>query len=84
MRPRDPGCSLHDHTLIQPKTEFSHNIALSTQTIFPSLIIQARSDTLATRHVIPEGIDRYELIWTFFGHAEDDAGTQQASKACMT
>lgn len=77
VRLRDPDFSLHDHTLIQPTMEYPDSITLSIQTIFPSLIVQAQSNTLATRHVIPKGVDRHELIWTFFGYAGDDAETRQ-------
>jgi phenylpropionate dioxygenase-like ring-hydroxylating dioxygenase large terminal subunit len=64
--------ALEDHRLIDPVMEFNDDITLQMQTIFPSLIVQAQSNTLATRLIIPRGPDEFELAWTFFGYAEDD------------
>ena len=47
-------------------------MTLTIQTIFPSIIVQAQSNTMATRHVIPKGTGKHELIWTFFGYEDDD------------
>ena len=67
-----PDYTLEDHRLISPRIEFPDDVTLAIQTIFPSIIIQAQSNTLATRHVIPKGIGKHELIWTFFGYEDDD------------
>lgn len=68
-----PDYALEDHRLIMPEKEFPDDVTLAIQTIFPSIIVQAQSNTLATRHVIPKGPGRHELIWTFFGFEDDDA-----------
>ncbi len=70
---RAPDFTLTDTTLLQPKIEFPDDITLSIQTIFPNLIVQAQSNTLATRHAVPKGVGRHELVWTFFGYEDDDA-----------
>ena len=31
------------------------DVTLAIQTLFPSIIVQAQSNTLATRHIIPKG-----------------------------
>lgn len=67
-----PDFALTDHQLIQPRIEFPDNITLSIQTLFPSIIIQAQCNTLATRQVIPKGSGSHELVWTFFGFDDDD------------
>jgi salicylate 5-hydroxylase large subunit len=67
-----PDFSLTDRRLIAPRIEFPDDVTLAIQTLFPSLIIQAQSNTLATRHIIPKGVGRHELIWTFFGYEDDD------------
>lgn len=67
-----PDFSLTDHDLIQPRLEFPDNLTLSIQTLFPSIIIQAQCNTLATRQVIPKGPGSHELVWTFFGFEDDD------------
>tara|TARA_Y100001936_G_scaffold250320_1_gene302797 strand:+ start:185 stop:1453 length:1269 start_codon:yes stop_codon:yes gene_type:complete len=67
-----PDFTLTDHELIKPRMEFPDNITLSIQTLFPSIIVQAQCNTLATRHVIPKGPGSHELVWTFFGFEDDD------------
>ena len=68
-----PDYTLTDHELVQPRKEFPDNVTLAIQTLFPSVIVQAQSNTLATRHVIPKGTGKHELVWTFFGFEDDDA-----------
>lgn len=70
----DPDYALEDARLIEPRKEFPDDVTLSIQTLFPSLIIQQQSNTLATRLVAPKGIGRHELSWTFFGYEDDDEG----------
>lgn len=67
-----PDYTLQDERLLSPRKEFPDDVTLAIQTIFPSIIIQAQSNTLATRHVIPKGVGSHELIWTFFGFEDDD------------
>ena len=64
---------MEDPSLLQPVMEYDDDVTLAIQTVFPSIIIQAQSNTLATRHVIPKGVGKHELIWTFFGYEDDDA-----------
>jgi salicylate 5-hydroxylase large subunit len=40
--------------------------------LWPNLIIQQQSNTLAMRQLITKGPTRFELAWTFFGYADDD------------
>lgn len=67
-----PDYTLEDRRIIEPAMEFDDDITLAIQTIFPSIIIQAQSNTLATRHVVPKGVGAHELVWTFFGYEDDD------------
>jgi salicylate 5-hydroxylase large subunit len=41
-------------------------------TLWPNLIIQQQSNTLAMRQLITRGPNEFELSWTFFGYADDD------------
>src|SRR5262249_59435300 len=42
------------------------------QTIWPTLIVQQQSNTLATRQLVTRGPEAFDLVWTFFGYAADD------------
>ena len=42
------------------------------QTLWPNLIVQQQSNTLAMRQIRPRHPGAFELAWTFFGYADDD------------
>ncbi|HTP95064.1 MAG TPA: aromatic ring-hydroxylating dioxygenase subunit alpha [Burkholderiales bacterium] len=61
---------LHDPRLLAPVQEFAEHTVVM-QTLWPNLIIQQQSNTLATRQLITRGPDAFELAWTFFGYQDD-------------
>ena len=64
--------ALKDPRLLDPVKEFPDENTVIMQTIFPNLIVQQQSNTLATRQIIPKGPNNFELYWTFFGYEDDD------------
>lgn len=62
---------LHDPRLLEPVREYPGNETVVMQTLWPNLIIQQQSNTLAMRQLIPRGPEAFELSWTFFGYADD-------------
>lgn len=62
---------LNGVTMLEPVREFEQ-YTLSMLTIWPNLIVQQQSNTLAMRQLIPKGPGAYELAWTFFGYKTDD------------
>lgn len=64
---------LHDARLLQPVKEFPGDATVVMQTIWPNLIVQQQSNTLATRQIVTRGPEQFELVWTFFGYADDSA-----------
>jgi len=63
--------TLHDPTLLTPVKEFPGDATVVLQTVWPNLIVQQQSNTLATRQLVTRGPQAFELIWTFFGYADD-------------
>ena len=63
---------LNDARLLQPVREFPGEATVVMQTIWPNLIVQQQSNTLAMRQLVTRGPDAFDLIWTFFGYADDD------------
>jgi salicylate 5-hydroxylase large subunit len=62
---------LKDPSMLQPVREYpEYTIVLMT--MWPNLIIQQQSNTLAMRQLVPKGPGAFELAWTFFGYADDD------------
>ncbi len=72
-----PDYVLSDPRLLAPTMEYDDDITATIQSLFPGIIVQAQSNTLAMRHVLPRGVGRTELIWTFFGYGDDDAEMNQ-------
>ncbi len=52
--------------------EFPDDATVVMQTIWPNLIVQQQSNTLALRQIQPRDPGSFELHWTFFGYADDD------------
>lgn len=64
--------TLEDPRLLDPVKEFPDTATVVMQTIWPNLIVQQQSNTLALRQIQPRGPEAFELHWTFFGYANDD------------
>jgi salicylate 5-hydroxylase large subunit len=64
---------LHDPRLLSPVREFPGDATVVMQTLWPNLIIQQQSNTLAMRQIVPRGPEAFELLWTFFGYEDDSA-----------
>lgn len=62
---------LNDPRLLDPIREFAGSATVVMQTLWPNLIVQQQSNTLATRQIVPRGPREFDLDWTFFGYADD-------------
>jgi len=72
MRSFDSDLALADSRLLDTVREFPGDRTVVMHTIWPNLILQQQSNTLATRQIVPRGPDAFELHWTFFGYETDD------------
>ncbi|MGD8831464.1 MAG: aromatic ring-hydroxylating dioxygenase subunit alpha [Pseudomonadales bacterium] len=63
---------LSDARLLDPVKEFPDDATVVMQTVWPNLIVQQQSNTLALRQIRPRHPGAFELFWTFFGYADDD------------
>jgi len=71
MRSFKPGFKLADTRLLDGVKEFSGDETVAVQTLFPNLIIQQQTNTLAMRQIVTRGPNAFDLVWTFFGYADD-------------
>ena len=71
MRSLMEDLKLNDPAMLQPVKEFA-NYTICLMTVWPNLIVQQQSNTLAMRQLITKGPGAFELNWTFFGYASDD------------
>jgi salicylate 5-hydroxylase large subunit len=63
---------LRDPRLLDPVREFAGAATVVMQTVWPNLIVQQQSNTLAMRQLVTRSVDSFELHWTYFGYDDDD------------
>jgi len=66
--------ALEDDRLLDPVREFPGTATVVMHTLWPNLIVQQQSNTLALRQIVPRRPDSFDLLWTFFGYVDDDDG----------
>jgi anthranilate 1,2-dioxygenase large subunit/terephthalate 1,2-dioxygenase oxygenase component alpha subunit len=64
---------LADPSMLEGIDEFGDGVTLQILTVFPGFVLQQIQNSLATRQLLPRGIDKCELVWTILGFADDDA-----------
>jgi anthranilate 1,2-dioxygenase large subunit len=62
--------ALEERSIIANVREYEED-AYQIQVIFPQLVIQQIYNTLAARQIVPKGPAAFELIFHFFGYADD-------------
>lgn len=63
--------SLEYPQIVENRQEFEELVANHLQCIFPQLVIMQIQNVLAVRQVLPKAPDEFELIFHFFGYADD-------------
>lgn len=71
IRSYDEGFKLEDDSILAMVPEFAELSTNHIQAIFPQLVIQQIHNTLVARQLLPKGPNHFELIFHFFGYADD-------------
>ena len=71
LRSVKPEFSLQDPTVLNWKDEFGDGCSVYITTIFPTFVIHQVQHSLGVRQLIPKGPECCELIFTYFGYADD-------------
>lgn len=71
IRSFDEGFHLEDESILDLVSEYDEDCTNHIQPIFPQLVIQQIHNTLVARQILPKGPDNFELIFHFFGYADD-------------
>jgi phenylpropionate dioxygenase-like ring-hydroxylating dioxygenase large terminal subunit len=72
MRTAQEGYALEAPELLQSIDEFGDGIGLQILAVFPGFVLQQIRNSLAVRRIVPQGLERSELVWTCFGFTTDD------------
>ena len=62
---------LIDKDSVTPIREFEDGKVIGLS-LFPSVVLHQQANTLGMRHIIPKGVDSFELAWTYYGYADED------------
>jgi anthranilate 1,2-dioxygenase large subunit len=71
IRAFDSGFVLEDESILALEPEYDVLATNHIQPIFPQLVIQQIHNTLVARQLLPKGPDGFELVFHFFGYADD-------------
>ena len=63
--------ALADPSVLDSVEEFGDHIQLQILSVFPGFILQQIHNCLAVRHVVPRGVGKMDLAWTYFGFEDD-------------
>ncbi|HKY82696.1 MAG TPA: anthranilate 1,2-dioxygenase large subunit AndAc [Sphingobium sp.] len=71
IRSYDEGFHLEDDSILALVEEYDVIATNHIQPIFPQLVVQQIHNTLVARQLLPKGPNNFELIFHFFGYADD-------------
>src|SRR5262245_13514300 len=72
MRAAQEGFGLEAPELLEAVDEYGDGIGLQILSVFPIFVLQQTRNSLAVRRLVPQGLDRTELVWICFGFEGDD------------
>ena len=70
---QDQTYALEDPRLLRSTPEFDDGIDLVIIDVFPIMMMQQLGNCLNIRQFVPHGPDAVEVIYTYFGYADDSA-----------
>lgn len=62
---------LADPSLLDGIDEFGDGVTLQILSIFPGFVLQQIRNTIAVRQILPQGVTKTELNWTYIGFEDD-------------
>ncbi len=71
IRSMDDGFHLEDESVLSYVHEYEEATTNHIQSIFPQLVLQQIHNSLVARQLLPKAADRFELVFHFFGYADD-------------
>jgi phenylpropionate dioxygenase-like ring-hydroxylating dioxygenase large terminal subunit len=77
MRSVDDEYMLRDPRLIEVIDEHPDRVRHQIVTVFPNFVLQKTQNAMALRFFTPDGVDRTDLEWIYFGYADDTPEMRQ-------
>lgn len=73
----DSAYRLQDPSVLAGMDEFGDGVTLQILSVFPGFVLQQIQNSLAVRQVVPRGVDRTDLHWTYIGFRDDTPALRQ-------
>jgi anthranilate 1,2-dioxygenase large subunit/terephthalate 1,2-dioxygenase oxygenase component alpha subunit len=71
LRSENEAFTLKDASLLENVDEFGDGCHMQILTVFPGFVLQQIQNALAIRQILPKGLERTALNWTYIGFADD-------------
>lgn len=71
LRSESDRYRLKDASLLAGFKEYDDGVTLQILSVFPGFVLQQIQNCLAVRQVLPKGVARTELNWTYVGYTDD-------------
>jgi phenylpropionate dioxygenase-like ring-hydroxylating dioxygenase large terminal subunit len=75
LRSHNDGLKLEDPSILKWRDEFGDGVSVQILTTYPTFVLHQIANSLATRQLLPKGPGQADLVWTYFGFADDDEET---------
>lgn len=75
LRSKNDDLKLKDPSILKWRDEFGDGVSVQILTTYPSFVLHQIANSLATRQLLPKGPGQSDLVWTYFGFADDDEET---------
>jgi phenylpropionate dioxygenase-like ring-hydroxylating dioxygenase large terminal subunit len=83
LRSHNEGMKLEDPSILKWRDEFGDGVSVQILSTYPSFVLHQIANSLCTRQLLPKGPNQCDLVWTYFGFADDDAETERLRLAQM-
>lgn len=77
LRSVNNDLQLEDPSILTWRDEIGDGVSVQILTTYPTFVLHQIANSLATRQLIPRGPGQSDLVWTYFGFADDDPATTQ-------
>jgi phenylpropionate dioxygenase-like ring-hydroxylating dioxygenase large terminal subunit len=72
LRSHNDQLKLEDPSILRWTDEYGDGVSVQILNTCPSFVLHQIANSLATRQLIPRGVDQSDLVWTYIGFADDD------------
>lgn len=77
IRTDNQDLKLGDLSMLETVDEIGDGIVLQMLSVFPGFVLQQINNCIAVRQIVPTGVQRCDLHWTYLGYTDDTPAMRQ-------